>query len=78
MVVLPLRRTTPHPPQPTPQGDAVKRLIIIEIAANDSRDFAEILNGDDLRGQTIHLAIGDAAEAVLAALPHLHKEIDHA
>lgn len=47
------------------------RIIIIELAPADERDFAEVLrliDRDLLRDSTIHIATDDAAEKVLAPL----------
>jgi hypothetical protein len=55
----------------------VTRLIIVELGADDEREFADILRAfgtDSLRGCTVHVAIKEAADAVLAALPHLGGE----
>jgi len=54
----------------------MRRTIILELNPDDEREFFEIVQAlgiDGLRGCTIHLAINDAAEAVLAAMPHLGK-----
>jgi hypothetical protein len=55
----------------------VTRLVIVELGADDEREFAEIFHAfgtDNLRGCTVHVAIKEVADAVLAALPHLAGE----
>jgi hypothetical protein len=55
----------------------MKRLVIVELGMDDEREFGDILHAfgtDNLRGCKVHVAIREAADAVLAALPHLAGE----
>jgi hypothetical protein len=50
----------------------MRRVIIVELHPTDDREFPDILRAmgtDSLRGCTIHVAVEDAADRVLAALP---------
>lgn len=55
----------------------MKRLIIIELPEHEDREFGDILDSfggsKTLHGYLIHLAVKDAADAVLAVLPNLQK-----